>query len=344
MRQFLNTLFVMTPNAYVRLEGDTLCIEVEREKKLQVPLHHLGGVVILGDVMLTPAVMRRCAAEGKNLVLLDRNGNFSARLEGPVNGNILLRQAQYAAACEPAITLELGRACVAGKLRNSRHVLLRGARDTKSSDDAKFLRKASQLLANQLRKLPTAENLEKIRGLEGDSARVYFSVLPHLIRPDQRDRFSPKGRSRRPPLDRFNALISFFYTLLMQDCRSALEGVGLDPQLGYLHAVRPGRPALALDLMEEFRSVIADRLALTLINRGQVSETSFESRVGGAVYLNEQGRRVVVSAYQERKQEELTHPLLEQSVTVGLLPHVQARLLARTLRGDMEGYLPFLSR
>jgi CRISPR-associated protein Cas1 len=344
VRQLLNTLFVMTPNAYMRLEGETVCVEVDKQKKLQVPLHHLGSVVIFGDVMVTPAVMRRCADEGRSLVLLDRNGQFSARLEGPVSGNILLRQAQFAAAVDAAATVEIARACVAGKLHNSRHVLLRGARDAKDKADIEALRQTARLLAHHVRKLPETLELETLRGLEGDSARVYFSGIPHLIRSDQRETFEFERRNRRPPRDRFNALISFLYTLVENDCRSALEGVGLDPQQGYLHAVRPGRAGLSLDLMEEFRPILADRLALTLVNRNQLTEKSFEPRPGGAVYLNEQGRKTVIAAYQQRKQEELTHPLLEQTVPIGLLPHIQARLLARTLRGDMEGYLPFLNR
>ncbi|QBQ55267.1 type I-C CRISPR-associated endonuclease Cas1c [Nitrosococcus wardiae] len=344
MRQLLNTLFVTTPNAYLRLEGETLCVEVEREKRLQVPLHHIGSVVAFGDVMLTPAVLRRCAQDGRGVVLLDRNGEFSARIEGPVSGNILLRQAQHDAAGNALTALGIARACVVGKLRNARQVLLRGAREAKNTEDTQSLQQASRLLANQIRKLPEVVDLDLVRGLEGDGARIYFAAIPLLIRANQRKVFNFERRSRRPPLDRFNALISFLYTLLVNDCRSALEGVGLDPQLGFLHAVRPGRPALALDLMEEFRPIMVDRLALTLINRGQLTEQNFESRVGGAVYLSEQGRKVVLTAYQQRKQEELTHPLLEQTVAIGLLPHVQARLLARTLRGEMEGYLPFLTR
>lgn len=344
MRQLLNTLFVTTPNAYLRLEGETLCVEVEREKRLQVPLHHIGSVVAFGDVMLTPAVLRRCARDGRGVVLLDRNGDFSARIEGPVSGNILLRQAQHTAAGNSLAALGIARACVVGKLRNARQIILRGAREAKEAEGTHSLRQASRLLANQIRKLPETMDLDILRGLEGDGARIFFTTISWLIRADQRQVFDFERRSRRPPLDRFNALISFLYTLLVNDCRSALEGVGLDPQLGFLHTVRPGRSALALDLMEEFRPILADRLALTLINRGQLTEQSFEVRTGGAVYLNEQGRKIVLTAYQQRKQEELMHPVLEQSVTIGLLPHIQARLLARTLRGDMEGYLPFLSR
>lgn len=344
MRQLLNTLFITTPSAYLRLEGDTVVVEIEREKKLQVPLHHLGSVVTFGDVLLSPALMHRCADDGRSLALLDRNGRFKARLEGPVNGNVLLRQAQHAAAGDAARTLALARAIVAGKLRNSRQVLLRGAREAQADADRESLRQAARLLAGHLRRLPFAVDLDTVRGLEGDAARVYFGALPQVIRADQRVAFGFERRSRRPPLDRFNALISFLYTILTHDCASAAEGVGLDPQLGFLHVVRPGRPALALDLVEEFRSVLADRLALTLINRGQLAESDFEPRVGGAVYLSSAGRRTVITAYQQRKQEEIRHPLLEQPVPIGLLPHLQARLLARSLRGEMNAYLPYLHR
>ncbi len=344
MRQVLNTLYVMTQGAYVHLERDTLVVEVEREKRLQVPLHHLGGLATFGDVMISPALIHRCAQDGRGVVLLDRNGRFSARIEGPQSGNVLLRRAQHEAASDTARTLDLARACVAGKLRNSRHVLLRGARDANDTADATALRRAAALLANNLRRLPQAPDLDTLRGLEGDAARVYFGVIPQLIRPSQRSVFRFDRRSRRPPLDRFNALISLLYTVLVHDCRAALEGIGLDPQLGFLHAVRPGRPALALDLLEEFRAILADRLALTLINRGQLSKRDFELREGGAVYLGEDGRKSVIAAYQERKRDEVHHPLTDQPVPIGLLPHLQARLLARALRGDLEGYLPFLAR
>lgn len=331
----------MTQGAYLHLEGETLVVEIERQKRLQVPLHHLGSVVILGDIMVSPAALHRCADDGRGVVLLDRRGQFKARLEGPLSGNILLRQAQHRAATTQV--LELARSFVVGKLRNSRQIALRGARDSNSDADQEVLRHSGRLLAGHIRRLPAEESLDGVRGIEGDGARVYFAAVRHLIRPDARQVFSFERRSRRPPLDRFNALISFLYTLLVHDCRTAVEGVGLDAQLGFLHAVRPGRPALALDLMEEFRP-LADRLALTLINRGQLTEKDFELRPGGAVYLSENGRKTVLAAYQQRKQEELNHPLLQQPIPFGLLPHVQARFLARVLRGDVEGYLPFLIR
>jgi CRISPR-associated protein Cas1 len=343
-RQILNTLYVMTPHSYLHLENDTLRVDVEHEKRMQVPLHHLGSVVCLGNIMLSPALMHRCADDGISLVLLDGNGRFKARLEGAVSGNILLRQAQHRQAPEPAFSLQMARAVIAGKLRNSRQVLLRGARESADEEDSRTLGAAATALARSVRNLPHVPDLDAVRGIEGDAAKIYFSALPALVRRDVRNDFSMDGRTRRPPRDRFNALLSFLYSMLMNDCRSALEAVGLDPQIGFLHAVRPGRAALALDLMEEFRSVLADRLALTMINRGQITPDDFDLREGGAVNLHGDARKAVVVAYQERKQEELTHPLLETKTPLGLLPMLQARFMARTIRGEMEGYMPFLVR
>lgn len=341
-RQILNTLYVMTPNAYVHLENDTLRIDVEHVRKLQVPLHHLGSVVCFGNVMLSPALMHRCAEDGVSLVLLDRNGRFKARLEGAVSGNVLLRQAQHAKSSDGNFALEISRSFIAGKLRNSRQVLMRGAREAKDEQDASAIGNAADSLAISLRNVPHATDLDMLRGLEGDAAKTYFSAMNSLIRKDARRGFSMDGRTRRPPRDRFNALISFIYSMVMNDCRSAIESIGLDPQLGFLHAVRPGRAALALDLMEEFRSVLADRLALTLINRDQIAESDFDEREGGAVLLDGDARRTVVVAFQERKQEEITHPLLNTKIPIGLLPQVQARFMARAIRGEIETYIPFL--
>lgn len=343
-RQILNTLYVMTPHSYLHLENDTLRVDVERVKKLQVPLHHLGSVVCLGNIMLSPALMHRCADDGISLVLLDGNGRYKARLEGSVSGNILLRQAQHRQAGNSAFALNVSRAMIAGKLRNSRQVLLRGAREASDEADAKTLTAAATALRASVRNLPLAENLDSVRGIEGDATKVYFSALNGVVRRDARQHFGMDGRTRRPPRDRLNALLSFLYSMLMNDCRSALEAVGLDPQLGFLHAVRPGRAALALDLMEEFRAIMADRLVLTLINRGQISKGDFVEREGGAVLLEGEARRAVVVAYQERKQEEITHPLLETKLPIGLLPQMQARLLARHIRGETETYIPFLAR
>ncbi len=341
MQTLLNTLYLTLPG-YLHLENDTLRFEVERESRLRVPLHHIGSVVCFGDVMVSPAVMGRLAEDGKSLVILDRNGRFKARLEGPISGNILLRQAQFARANDPDFVLAHAKACIAGKLRNSRYVLLRGARDANGEPDAGVLRQTADALASNLRHLETAPTLDAVRGLEGESARRYFAAFPHLLRGDQREDFALDGRTRRPPRDRMNALLSFLYSMVMNDCRTALETVGLDPQLGYLHTVRPGRAALALDLMEEFRAMLADRLALTLVNRKQLNASDFEVRPGGAVQMDDAARKVLVLAYQERKQELVSHPLLDQKLAIGLLPQIQARLLARVIRGEAEDYLPYL--
>lgn len=344
MHTVQNTLYVMTPQAYAHLDNATVRIDVEREKKLQVPLHHIGGLVCFGNIMVSPALMHRLADEGKSLVLLDDHGRFKARLEGPVSGNILLRQAQHRTATSGETALEIARAILAGKLKNSRSVVLRGAREADDETEAAQLARTADNLAASLRAAATAHTLDELRGVEGEAARGYFQALNLVVKPAFRTSFQLDGRTRRPPLDRFNALISFLYAMLMNDCRSACETVGLDPQLGFLHAVRPGRAALALDLQEEFRAVLCDRLALTLINRGQIGEKDFDLREGGAVMLNDRGRRAVVAAWQERKQEEITHPLLDQKMPIALLPFIQARFLARTLRGEMAGYLPYLAR
>lgn len=341
--QLLNTLYVTTPESYLHLDNDTLRIEVERQTRLRVPLHHLGSVVCLGNVMLSTPLMHRLADAGIGLVMLDGNGRFKARLEGPVSGNVLLRAAQHEKARDAAFALEIARACVAGKIKNSRQVLLRGAREAKDETESGQIGRAADDLAAALRSLPEASDLDTLRGIEGEAARQYFAALNLLVRPDARVAFRMDGRTRRPPRDRMNALLSFLYSMLMNDCRSAVEAAGLDPQVGFLHTMRPGRAALALDLMEEFR-LFADRLALTLINRGQIGAGDFIEREGGAVQLQGDARKAVVVAFQERKQEELTHPLLAQPVALGLVPLVQARLLARALRGEMAEYLPFLLR
>lgn len=343
MHQLLNTLYIMTEGAYLRLDHETLRIEVERETKLQVPLHHLAGVVCFGDVLVSPAAMHRCAEDGRFVVLLDRNGRFMARVEGPRSGNVLLRRAQHEAATSTARTLAIARNMVGGKLQNSRQIVLRAGREASDEEDAGVLEKAGQSLAGAIERAGRCDDLDMLRGIEGDAARTYFESFDRMIRED-RQTFRLDGRSRRPPRDPVNALLSFLYALVMNDCVAAAEGVGLDPQVGFLHALRPGRAALALDLMEELRSMLADRLALTLINRRQIAAHHFTDRPGGAVHLDEAGRKEVIVAYQKRKQEEITHPVLNQKMPVGLIPHVQARLLARVLRGDLEAYPPFLYR
>lgn len=344
MNQLLNTLYVTSPDAWLRLEGETVCVELEQVKKLQVPLHHLGAIVVFGAAGLTPALVARCAEDGRAVVLHDRHGRFQARVEGATSGNVLLRQAQYQAQADAARALDLARAFVLGKVRNERAVLLRSGRENADDAESAKLKDAAERLGRIVDRIPTAPDLDGLRGLEGDAARIYFEHFTLMIKPTQRQTFRFDTRSRRPPRDPMNALLSFCYALLMNDVRSAVEGAGLDSQFGFLHALRPGRAALALDLMEEFRPCIADRVALTLVNRAQLTDGDFNERPGETVLLKDDARKTLLAVYQDRKREELQHALLEQPVPVGLLPHLQARLLARTLRGDIPAYPAYAMR
>jgi CRISPR-associated protein Cas1 len=339
----LNTLYIMTPNAYVRLDHDTVKVEVEHETRLQAPLLHLGGITCFGNIMLSPAILHRCAEDGRAVVLLDRNGRFKGRLVGKTSGNVLLRREQHLASADDGRAAAIARHIVAGKLQNARQVVLRAAREATRAEDTELLAAAARRIADNLRRLRAATRLDAIRGYEGEAARTYFAIFNHMIR-NERDEFHFSGRVRRPPIGRTNALLSFLYALLLNDCVAAAEGVGLDPQVGFLHALRPGRPALALDLMEELRAYVADRLVLTLINRQQLRPNDFEILPGGAARLTDGARRKVVVAYQERKQDEVRHPTLDRQLPLALVPHVQAQLLARHLRGDLDAYPPFLAK
>jgi len=343
MKQILNTLYVQTQGSYLRLDHDTLKVEVEKQQMFQIPLHHLGGITVFGNVLLSPFLIHRCAEDGRSLVWLSERGRFKARLAGSTTGNVLLRKAQHTAASDPQATLDIARYVVAGKLQNTRNVLLRAAREAKTEEDSNLLTKAAQIHGGSIRSAETVSDLDQLRGVEGYAAKAYFGAFTAMVR-QNRDTFAFTERSRRPPKDPINALLSFVYTLLVGDCLAACEGVGLDPQLGWLHAVRPGRPALALDLMEELRAPIADRLVLTLINRAQLKPDDFVDRPGGAIYLTDEGRKAVLTAYQKRKQEEISHTIAGTKVPLGLVAHVQARLLARHLRGDVPTYQPFIPR
>lgn len=344
MKQLLNTLYVTTEGCYLHLDHDTVRVKVEQETRLQVPLHHLSGIVCFGDVLASPALLGRCAEDGRSVTFLNRNGQFLFRVEGPVSGNVLLRRAQHRGYEHSERAAGVARSIVAAKIRNCRENLLRAARDSSVPADAAALRAAAEELARLLRMLAPATDLDRIRGYEGDAAHTYFQVFDLMVRPDDRPDFTMQGRTRRPPRDRMNALLSFLYALVMNDCTAALQGVGLDSQLGYLHALRPGRPGLALDLAEEFRPVLADRLALTLVNRRQITARDLIEREGGSWQLKDAPRKELIVAYQKRKQDEVPHPALKEKVPLGLVPHLQARLLARHLRGELEAYPPFLYR
>lgn len=343
LKQLLNTLYVQAQGTYVRLDHETLKLEVERELKLQVPLQHLGGMAIFGNVLVSPFLIHRFAEDGRSLAWFGTTGRFKGRLTGPTTGNVLLRQAQYEAQADPERTAVVARSIVAGKVRNTRSVVQRAAREASSSEDCAPLEKTAKGLASVLKQLPGEPGVDGIRGLEGQAGRLYFESFSAMVRANK-EAYAFNGRNRRPPRDRTNALLSFVYALVLGDCVAACEGVGLDPQFGFLHALRSGRPSLALDLQEELRPVLADRLALSLINRRQIHPNDFDEREGGAVNLNDEGRKKVIVAYQKRKKEEAGHPVLGQKVPLGLVPHVQARLLARHLRGDTEVYVPFTPR
>lgn len=344
MRQHLNTLFVTTEGAWLRKDGANIVVEVEGQERGRVPAHMMGGVVCFGRVGMSPALMGFCAEQGIGVSFLSEYGKFIARVEGAQSGNVLLRRRQYRQADDPATSAIIAGAIVAGKVANQRTVLRRALRDHGNSlaaDQVAAIDDAQRRLGDAARLAAEEPDLDRVRGLEGDAASAYFGVFDHLIRANAPElRF--RGRSRRPPLDVPNALLSFLYAILGHDCRSALEVVGLDPQVGFLHRDRPGRAGLALDMMEELRPLLADRVALSLLNRGQVTGRDFEQHEGGAVMLRDEARKTVLATYQERKREELVHPFLEEKVTIGLIAHIQARLLARHLRGDLDRYPPFL--
>lgn len=337
MKKLLNTLYVTTQGVYLHREGEAVAVKRDDETLLNLPIHTISGIVCFGRVSMSPPLMGFCGERGVLVSFLSESGRFLARVQGGATGNILLRRGQYRAADDPVKSAQLARIFIMAKIANGRNVLQRAVRE-KSADQA-AIAAASAYLARSLEHMARCPDdpLDTLRGMEGDCAREYFSVFDHMI-VAQKNGFQFKGRSRRPPLDEVNALLSFIYTLLVHDVESALEGVGLDPYCGFLHRDRPGRPSLALDLMEELRPILADRLVLSLINRQQVSKSDFKRTESGAVVMDDAARKLVLTAWQKRKQEEVQHPFLEETAPIGLLPHLQAMLLARFLRSDLDAY------
>jgi CRISPR-associated protein Cas1 len=341
MKKLHNTIYVTTEGAVLKKDGENLVAEVEGVEKARVPLHMLASVVAFGPILISPALIGICAERGISLALLDRVGRFQARIEGPVSGNVLLRRAQYRMADSAE---DIVRSIVIGKIANQRAVVRRALRDYGDEMDPEALQSlewATERMAMILRRVQLSDaTIDEMRGSEGEAANHYFAVFDHLIRsPDAELRWT--ARSRRPPLDAMNALLSFLYTLLTHDCRSAAEAVGLDPAVGFLHRDRPGRPSLALDIMEELRAPLADRLALSLVNRRQLRAADFRKVESGAVLLTEDARKLVLTAWQERKREERLHPFLQERAPFGLVPYLQAQMLARHLRGDIDAYPPW---
>ena len=339
MPELLNTLYVQTQGTLLSLESDTVRVKVDGRTVLRVPLMRLEGIVMFGNISITPFLVHRCAQDGRLLVWLTRFGRFRARVQGPTRGNVLLRRVQHEALDDPTVTTHIARQLIAAKIQNTRGVLLRAAREVERDEDHQPLAQVCAKMATILARLPGLDDLNQLRGAEGEAARAYFHVLSLALR-QNRSQFAITGRNRRPPRDRLNALLSFLYALVRGECEAAAETVGLDPQVGFLHALRPGRPALALDLMEPLRPVLADRLALTLINRRQIQPQDFEQ----GVRLTDKGRKTVIEAYQERKGTDIRHRVLDRKVPLGLVAQVQARLLARYLRAELDTYPPYVHR
>ena len=340
MKKLANVLYVTIPEAYLSLDGENVVVKKEETVSLRLPLHNLENIVCFNYMGASPALMGACAERNVGLCFLTPNGRFLARVSGKVYGNVLLRKKQYAVSEKDAESIPIAASFLLGKIANCRKVIERALRDHAMLVDIQALRQASAALKGVLAVIPACETIGNLMAFEGSAAKIYFSMFGQLIL-QQQDDFAFQERSRRPPLDNMNSLLSFLYTLLTNEVASALETVGLDPYVGFLHQDRPGRPSLALDLMEELRPVFADRLALSLVNRKQVSGKGFIQKESGGILMDDDTRKTVLTAWQERKREEILHPYLKERVPFGLIPHVQAMLLARYLRGDLDAYPPF---
>lgn len=340
MKKLLNTLYVTTQGLYLHKEGETVVAELKGKVLLRLPIHTLSGIICFGNVLCSPFLLGLCGERNVSVSFLTEHGKFLSRVVGPISGNVLLRIAQMKASFDLSKSLSIAKSCIVGKILNTKMVLQRRLRDHGPEESCKSV---VSKLSNILLRLKNAETLDQIRGLEGEAANGYFSVFNTLLC-GQGKNFAIHGRSRRPPLDPMNALLSFLYTVLAHDCASACESVGLDPQVGYLHTPRSGRASLALDLMEELRAVLVDRMVLSLVNLGQISLRDFKTTETGAVVMKDDCRKQVLVTWQKRKQECITHSFLHEKIPIGLIPYVQALLLARHLRGDLDAYPPFIFR
>lgn len=341
MRRLLNTLYVFSEDAYLSLDGENVVAKKSGDEMGRIPLHTLEAIQSFSYAGASPALMGACAERGILLSFYSPHGRYLASTHGAPKGNVLLRKAQFSVACDTKKSLEIAKGFIAGKLFNGKWVLERAVRDHGARVDVARIKEASSHLSSSLTEARACGSIEALRGIEGDAAAVYFSVFDELLLRDK-DTFSFNARTRRPPTDSVNAMLSFFYSVLSRDCAAALEGVGLDPYVGFLHADRPGRQSLALDAMEEFRPLLVDRFVVTAVNNRIVGEKSFEHRESGEVLLSESGRKALFEFWQQRKRDEMRHPFLDEKVPRGLLPFVQAQLLAKCLRGDLDGYPPFL--
>lgn len=341
MRMLQNVLYITIPSAYLSLDGENIVIQNEGEIVERIPLHNLEGIVSFGYRGASPALMGACAERRISLCFLTRHGRFLARISGSIHGNVLLRTAQYQMSSDPQAALPIAKMFLIGKLYNSRWSLERAKRDHAMRIDVDKITEDSMQIKNAMDMIKDAHSRDELMGIEGAAAKAYFSSFPQLILRNQTV-FSFKGRTRRPPLDPVNAMLSFAYTLLGNEIAGALESVGLDPAVGFLHTLRPGRSSLALDMLEELRAPLADRFVLSQINLGKITEKDFSIKENGAVYLSDNGRRVFLSAWQKRKYETLKHPYLQEKISWGLVPYAQAMLLSRYIRGDLDAYPPFM--
>ena len=340
MKKLLNTLYTTNPDYYLSLEGETVTVLSDKKKIGKIPLHNLESIITCGYMGASPALMGKCAQEGISIIFLSRNGKFLARIVGEQYGNVILRKTQYRVSeCEEE-SLKLAKCFIMSKLYNSRWILERAIRDHKLRVDTEALKRASLTLKNSLNSSYECKSMDSLRGIEGEAASIYFGVFNELILQQEED-FNFELRSRRPPLDRVNALLSFAYVLLTSMCTSALESVGLDPYVGFMHTIRPGRKSLALDLVEELRSVFADRFVITLINKKIILSKNFIEQEDGAVLLNDEGKKIFFKYWQQKKLEVIEHPYLKEKVEWGMVPYVQALLLSRYLRGDLDSYPAF---
>ena len=341
MKKLLNTLYITSPDRYLSLDGENVVVNENEQVVGRVPLHNLDGIVTFGYTGVSPALMGKCAKNGIDICFMSSNGKFLCRTQGEVSGNVLLRRQQYRLADDKTTSLEIARNMIAGKIFNSRWVLERTVRDHSMRIDCEKFKEKSAFLYESLKKVMNVQDIDSLRGIEGEAASIYFSVFDDMIL-QQKEDFSFKGRNKRPPLDNVNAMLSFAYSLTTGMCTSALEAVGLDPFVGFMHTDRPGRRSLALDLIEEFRALMCDRFVLMLINKRMISSSDFEKRENGAVIMSDDARKVFLSAWQKRKNTVVTHPFLEEKVEWGMLPYVQALLLARYIRGDLDSYPVFM--
>lgn len=343
MRKLLNTLYVTTPDAYLVRDGFNVVVKVENEERFRIPIHNIESIITFGYMGVSPALMSLCNEHNVSISFLNQSGRFCGRVEGPVRGNVLLRRQQYRFADQDEFKLSVSKLFVSAKIANCRNVTHRALRDHGNDDNSTQFQTVMRLLESKITTVKNADSLEKLRGIEGDAASDYFGVFNNFI-VAQKEGFTFNGRNRRPPKDNVNAMLSFCYSLLTHEVQSALESVGLDPYVGFMHADRPGRPSLALDLMEELRPYMADRLVLTLINRRQISSKGFLNQEGFGVTMDEQTRKEIITAWQQRKQDEVVHPFLDEKIPVGLIPYAQALLFARFIRGDLDLYPPFIMR